>query len=495
MKSPCKEFLESVMTLPDPMAALDELLAARTNSELCALFFDWEGFWARPKQLPPEHKWTSWGGLTGRGWGKTRAMAELVNAEVEAGRATRIAMVAQNEDSCIDVMILGECGLIATSKPWLKASYELGRVIWPNGAQAFVFTPERPKGMYGPQHDLLWTSEIHAWPRSTMLEAFSALKVGLRLGMARHVWDSNPRRKHPIIRMLLERSELNPMKHPVFRGSTQENIENLNPEAVQSWIDEYSGTMVGMEMLEGIQCDDVDGSIFRQEWIDRNRRPAPTQTKRKVIAIDPSISSRKGTDANGIVMLSLGLDDQIYLEQDLTCKCSWEEWATLCTDLYFREKCDCVSLERNRGGDACIANLRAIGQQRGTTVVPVDAKAITRHVPNVIYVKEVIGRTSKVSRGEPVASLCEKGRISHVIGGNFADLEEQLTTYEDEPNAVSPNNYDAYVWGVWELAGFWHEQRDSRSEVASAAKALNMIAPPRAQSVGIYGGNRGGRRI
>lgn len=241
--------------------------------------------------------------------------------------------------------------------------------------------------------------------------------------------------------------------------------------------------------------DDADGAIFKQAWIDRNRRPAPTQTKRKVIAIDPSISSRKGTDANGIVMLSLGLDDQIYLEQDLTCKCSWEEWATLCTDLYFREKCDCVSLERNRGGDACIANLRAIGQQRGTTVVPVDAKAITRHVPNVIYVKEVIGRTSKVSRGEPVASLCEKGRISHVIGGNFADLEEQLTTYEDEPNAVSPNNYDAYVWGVWELAGFWHEQKNAKS-FAGLDQANRILTTPQRPSISALLANAGrGRTI
>lgn len=473
---------------------IDYVLDSFSNTELAAALFDWS-WWARPEQIPPEHKWSSWGGVTARGWGKTRACSEFVNLEVFNARANRIALIAQNEDKAWEVLVSGESGLIETSPFWFKARIECNQVVWPNGARATVYTPERPKTLYGPEHDLAWVSEVHAWPRSTMMETYSALRMGLRLGLARMIWDSNPRRKHPIIRQLLDRCALDPTKHASFRGSTMDNILNLNPDAVQDWIDTYGGTMVGREMLLGEQLEDVDNAIFRQDWLDRNRRPKPSQTKRKVIAIDPSISSRKGTDANGIVMLSLGIDDQIYLEQDLTCKCSWEEWATLCTDLYFREKCDCVSLERNRGGDACIANLRAIGQQRGTTVVPVDAKAITRHVPNVIYVKEVIGRTSKVSRGEPVASLCEKGRISHVIGGNFADLEEQLTTYEDEPNAVSPNNYDAYVWGVWELAGFWHEQKNAKS-FAGLDQANRILTTPQRPSISALLANAGrGRTI
>ena len=44
-----------------------------------------------------------------------------------------------------------------------KAEFEKNRVVWENGAQAFVYTPERPKNCYGPEHDLLWLSEIHGW--------------------------------------------------------------------------------------------------------------------------------------------------------------------------------------------------------------------------------------------------------------------------------------------------------------------------------------------
>jgi phage terminase large subunit-like protein len=62
----------------------------------------------------------------------------------------RIALVGQNEDRTVEVMVEGESGLIAVSPPWFKARFEAGRVIWPNGAQAFVYTPEVPASSSAP---------------------------------------------------------------------------------------------------------------------------------------------------------------------------------------------------------------------------------------------------------------------------------------------------------------------------------------------------------
>ena len=496
MNSPCSDYLHSFLSLPDPMAALNEALSKCTTFELASLRYDWPQWWARPKQLPPECRWSSWGGLTGRGWGKSRAMAEFVNGEVRAGRARRIGLMSQNEDMCINVMVNGESGLIATARPDCKAVFEKDRVVWENGAQAFVYTPERPKNCYGPEHDLLWLSEIHGWPRATMMEAFSALSMGLRLGLARMIWDSNPKRKHPIIKKLLDRAQIYPDKHIAFRGTTFENLNNLNPEAVAEWEREYGGTMVGREMLLGEQLEEEDGALFKQIWIDRARREMPSKLKRRIIVVDPAISTRKGTDKTGIVELGLGTDDQIYIIQDNTDKLAWEKWGDIVVDNYASGRCDCVIVERNRGGDACLANIRARAEAKDWCAIKVADDAITHFVQGTIYVKEVIGRVSKEARAEPVASLVERGRVSLVLGSDFTDLEEQLTTYEDGSGAVSPNNYDAFVWGCWELAGLAKRGAQTQSFVG-IEKAATILRQPQNPSLlrSVLQGSAGSRRL
>ena len=50
---------------------------------------------ARPNQLPPSGDWWQiWLLLAGRGFGKTRTLAEWVCNQVASGRASRIALVA-----------------------------------------------------------------------------------------------------------------------------------------------------------------------------------------------------------------------------------------------------------------------------------------------------------------------------------------------------------------------------------------------------------------
>lgn len=490
MLSHCDAFIEELRSQDDPLVALESAFGSCSDEELAVLNYSWD-WWARPTQIAPDHNWRSWGALTGRGWGKTRTFAEFTNIEVFEGRAHRIALIAQNEEACLDVLVHGESGLISTSPPWFKARYELGRVIWPNGAQAFIYSPEAPDAIFGPEHDMAWLSEIHGWPRATMLKAFSNLRMGLRLGLARMIWDSNPRRKHPIIKLLLERAAANPIKHVVIRGTTFENLLNLNPDAVQEWIDEYGGTQTGREMLNGEQLDEEDGALFKQAWIDRTRREMPAKFKRRILVIDPAISTRKGTDKTGIVEMGLGVDDQIYVILDHTGKHAWEAWGDLAITRYEAGRCDCIIVERNRGGDACLANLRARAEHRGIDVVKVADDAPTHYVPGVIYVKEVIGRVSKESRAEPVASLTERGRVSFVIGSDFTDLEEQLTTYEDAPGAVSPNNYDAFVWGVWELAGLAKSQSNTKSFAGVETANRVLKSPPRSPLHLLFSAGRG----
>src|SRR5665213_1642863 len=84
-----------------------------------ALESDWT-LHARPNQLPPPGAWSIWLLLAGRGFGKTRAGSEYVRAEVESGRARRVALVGATSADLRDVMIEGESGLLAVSSPWCR---------------------------------------------------------------------------------------------------------------------------------------------------------------------------------------------------------------------------------------------------------------------------------------------------------------------------------------------------------------------------------------
>ena len=119
----------------------------------------------------------------------------------DAGRHT--AALIQNAQA-EEVLVLGQSGLVTLSPPWCKASYEKGRVIMPNGAQAFIYTPVCPKDIFGPEHHLAWATELHAWPHSTMELAWSNLRMGVRLGYGRIVWDTNPAKRNPIITELID---------------------------------------------------------------------------------------------------------------------------------------------------------------------------------------------------------------------------------------------------------------------------------------------------
>ncbi|MDP5360885.1 MAG: ATP-binding protein, partial [Paracoccaceae bacterium] len=87
-------------------AFLDELSPA----QMAALPYLFE-FWALPHQLPPKGDWRTWVILGGRGAGKTRAGAEWVRRMVEgplphaAGRARRVAIVAETMDQAREVMV------------------------------------------------------------------------------------------------------------------------------------------------------------------------------------------------------------------------------------------------------------------------------------------------------------------------------------------------------------------------------------------------------
>ena len=117
----------------------------------------WTDDWAtsaRPEQTPPRSDWRVWLVMAGRGFGKTRTGAEWVRMIAEAQPEARIAIVAATLVEARAVMIEGESGIIACSPPAQRPKFEpsLRRIVWPNGAQAALFSAAEPESLRGPQH-------------------------------------------------------------------------------------------------------------------------------------------------------------------------------------------------------------------------------------------------------------------------------------------------------------------------------------------------------
>lgn len=477
---------EIASVVPNGHEIVARFLSDLSTLEAAAFVYDWEHVWRRPKQAPPPGPWLTWGDIGGRGTGKTISKTQFVHREIEAGRAPRVALIAQNEDRAVEVLVEGQSGLVTISPPWFRARYEAGRVVYPNGGQAFIYTPERPGDIFGPEHHLALAEELHAWAPSKREEAFANLRMGLRLGYGRLIWNSNPAKRHPLLRDLIADAEADPVHHVLVKSTSLENRHNLTPGVVEEWIRKYGHTQRGREMIYGEMFEDAEGALWQQAWIDAARRSAPDTLKRRVLSIDPAISMRAGTDATGICDAGLGHDGQVYVLGDLSKHLAWEAWGDLAVKRYFAKRCDCIVIERNRGADACVANIRARADKYGRDegreirVEVVKADAVTRHAPSAIYVKEVIGRASKGTRAEPVASHYEAGRVSHADGVDLSDLEDLLTTWIPDEKGESPNALDALVYAVLELGGLSRaEKRDTSRDIEAAAKMQQQVVAPK----------------
>ena len=77
---------------------------------VAALEHSWPAV-ARPNQLPPPGTWWQiWLLLAGRGFGKTRTLAEWVCGQAASGQAGRIALVAATAADARDVLVESPLG-------------------------------------------------------------------------------------------------------------------------------------------------------------------------------------------------------------------------------------------------------------------------------------------------------------------------------------------------------------------------------------------------
>jgi phage terminase large subunit-like protein len=360
--------------------------------EVEALYWHWP-FWARPDQLPPESDWTSWLMLGGRGAGKTRAGAEWVRTQVERqksdGGCRFIALVGETYGAAREVMIEGPSGLLAISPPSFRPVFKPSRnlLIWPNGAQAQLFSAERPESLRGPQFDAAWCDELGKWRYDEA--TWDMLQFGLRLGKnPRQVVTTTPRPTRLIKRLLADN------KCYVSRAATEDNRANLAPGFIENIVGRYQGTHLGRQELGGEMIDEISNALWSRGLLDRQRCQAVPAFGTVLVALDPPASSGPKADACGIIVLARGADEHAYVLDDRTVQgLGPTGWARRVVAAYRDHQADFLVGEVNQGGEL----VRDI---------------VLHEAPDIVF-RPVRAVKGKMLRAEPVAALYERGRVFH----------------------------------------------------------------------------------
>lgn len=414
-----------------------EALSQFTPEELQILAYEWDLFWARPKQVEPEGNWFVWLIMAGRNFGKTRTGAEWVRKRVKQG-ARRIILIGRTAADVRDVMIMGESGLLNIGPPEERPKYEPSKrsLTWPNGATALTFSADKPDQLRGPQGDTCWADEIGAWRYS---DAWNQMRLGLRSpqsGLQPRVCATTTPRPTDLVRSLVKDSSVH-----VTRGSTYENKSNTAPSFLSDIERLYAGTRLGRQELDGELLEDAPGALWNLNMIDSNRidrgRYEKEEYYRIVVAVDPAVTSKEGSDETGIVVAGLRekhlgngkYTRHVDILDDKSGIYSPNEWAKHVASLWHRWQADCVVTEVNNGGDLVEANI--LNTNRSIRVVKVRASR------------------GKAVRAEPAVGLYEQGRVHHV--GYFAELEDQMVSWDPAISERSPDRVDALVWALWEL--------------------------------------------
>src|SRR3990167_3220422 len=253
------------------------ILAATPPKARAHLRYVWRA-WARPKQLEPPGDLLIWLLNAGRGWGKTRCGAEWVR-ERQAQGARLIALAGGTYAKACDLMITGPSGLLRRSPPWNRPVWrkQERRLIWPNGAEAKLFTGEDPEQGRGYEPDTLWADEIASWQYR---QVWDNLRLALR-GMAltpRACVTSTPK-PHAFYRELLADPQC-----VVVRATSYENARNLPESYVTGTLDPLAQTRMGRQEIFAELLDDTPGALWTRATLEKTRvKTAPAKWGRRVV--------------------------------------------------------------------------------------------------------------------------------------------------------------------------------------------------------------------
>ena len=179
----------------------------------------------------------------------------------------------------------------------------------------------------------------------------------------------------------------------------------------------------------GHWLESSEGLLWNMDLIDKFRVTEAPILKRVIVAVDPAITAKAGSDETGIIVVGLSIDNRGYVLEDGSGTYSPNEWATKAVQLYKKWNAKEIVAEVNQGGDMVENTIKVVDP--------------------LIHVHKVHATKGKFVRAEPVYALYQMGRVSHF--GYFGKLESQMVTWNPDDNHASPDRMDALVWGLSRL--------------------------------------------
>ncbi|MBN8816973.1 MAG: DNA-packaging protein [Sphingomonas sp.] len=419
---------ELAMLPPDEQ---DRALRRLTQDQRRELLARWP-LWAHDGQLSPDGEPLVWLILAGRGFGKTRAGSEWLTDVAARAPGGRFALVGATIDDARRVMVDGPAGVLAVARSrgleprWWKTN---GELHFANRAVMTVYSASAPELLRGPEHRAAWCDEIGKWGHGGEA-AFSNLMLGLRGGENARVLVTTTPRRTPLVNQVVALAK---KADALTQGRTRDN-PHLPASFLAAMMEQYGGTRLGRQELEGELLDDHDGALWSRDLIEACRIAAGDRPElvRVVVAVDPPA----GLDGDACGIIAAGLDEDgigYVIEDASVAGASPAGWAAAVAACVERVGADCVVAEKNQGGE------------------------MVRHVlmgaDMTLPVRLVHASRGKSARAEPVLHLYEASKVRHA--GTFPALEDQLCgmlrTGGYAGPGRSPDRADALVWAVSEL--------------------------------------------
>lgn len=215
-----------------------------------------------------------------------------------------------------------------------------------------------------------------------------------------------------------------------------DNAENLDSEYLASFAEMSEKKRKRFEL--GCFLADYDNALWVEDDLDSTRvQPADLPDMQRIaVGVDPS--GAKGeederSDEIGIVVCGLGVDNRVYVLEDLSLRAHPSKWGAVAAHAYHKHRADLIIAENNFGGEMVVQTIKSIDKN-------VNVKSVNA------------GSRGKVVRAEPIASLWKENKAG-MVGNEMQDLEDQMTemTTAGFMGEKSPDRLDAMVWALTEL--------------------------------------------
>lgn len=418
---------------------------------------------ARRDQLPPPGRWRHWLIMSGRGWGKTFTGSNVL-AEMALTERGDYAIVAPTLGDAKKICVDGPSGFLAAlggEHGGNVASYNRSEYIITliNGSRVVLGSADAPDRIRGWNLRAVWCDEVGSWRDAKVWN--EGIKFATRVGDPRIIITTTPTRGNRVLTKLLETYQhaggalTGGLAANTFltRGSTRDNVANLSADWLREIEEEFAGTALGRQELDGELLTAVPGALITMEVIERSRLVAAQvpELRRIVVAVDPSVSNTEDSDECGIIVAGIGAAPQgwepppgvppsladvphIYWLEDRSLRGTPEAWGLRALEVAEEWAADVIAAEVNNGGDL-------VG-----TMINQTSKLHGLKRPRVHQVRASVG---KRARAEPIGGAWQQHCI-HSVGAHKL-LEDQWQSFVPGASAKSPDRLDASVWGAVEL--------------------------------------------